>query len=271
MNETFNRLKNWIKLLRKKPLRTQLILATSVYTIAIVFSSLTFGLFVLNFSQPEATRNLLILGAALTSLCFLFWRTRIAARTLTIDQLTLAMQQINSEKMSSRLSGIRILEQIAKYDKEEREKIIQILSARIREIAPPGPTRKLKDRHRYLDIESAVEALANIATPLYIDKYLFCELQETNLSGLRFYGTNLSYFILTDVNFSNTYFSGVDFEGAVLEGANISGINLEEFCGLTQDQINDSFYWEGELPPALPNDLKLPPLKKKPPEEGGFF
>lgn len=221
-------------------------------------------------ANPEVARNLILLIAGIVGWYFLHRRseaiqqsTQTAKQGLTVEWLTRATEQLDSEKISIRLVGIRSLEQIAETHEEERTKIIQILAARIREIAPPGPTRKFKDRHKCLDIEFAVEALANIATPLDDNKYLFCELQETNLSGLRFFGTDLSYFILTGVNFSNTYFSGVNFEGAVVDEVNLSDVDFEEFCGLTQEQIDVSFYWEGERPPALPNDLTLPPSKKK--------
>lgn len=262
-NETIKRVKSQIIRLRRKPFREQLVLLMSIYTITIVFGSLTVGLFVLNFSQPEATRNLLILGAALTSLCFLFWRTRIAARTLTVEQLALAMQHINSEKMSLRLSGIRTLEQIAQHNKEERKKIIQVLSAHIREIAPLGPTRKTEERHRHVDIETAIEVLAEIAIPFEDEKCLLCDLQETNLSGLRLYGTDLTYFDLTDANVSNTHFLSVDLGGTELGGVNISNTAFDDVEGSPQETRKKSFYYKGHLPNALPDGLK-PEEKESP-------
>ena len=224
-------------------------------------------------ANPSVARNLILLMAGIIGWYFLHRRmeaieqsTQTAKQGLTVERLTRAIEQLDSEKISIRLVGIRSLEQIAETHEEERTKIIQILAARIREIAPPGPARKTEERHKHLDIEVAVEALANIAAPLSINKYLFCELQETNLSGLRFYGTDLSYFVLTDVDFSNTYFSGVDFEGAFFNGVNISGIEFEEFYGLDQEQIDKAFCWEGEQPYFLPDDFNPPPSKKKPQE-----
>lgn len=228
--------------------------------------------------DQNAVRNLILLTAGIVGWYFLARRTKAAEQDaatarqnaetaeqgLTVERLTRAIEQLASENQSVRMGGILGLKQIADSHEEEREKITQILSAFIRKIATLGPTRKIEERHKFLDIEAAVEALAKIATPFSIDKQLLCEIQGTNLSGLRFFATDLSYFVLTDVNFSNTFFSGVNFEGALFDGVNISGVKLEEFYGLTQEQIDAAFYWKGERPPNLPDELNLPPSKEKP-------
>lgn len=274
------------KLMQMKEIWPQIIRYRTFWELSI-FLVIGVGSFVWLFCYPlwimkdqDAIRNLILLTAGIVGWYFLARRTKAAEQDaatakqnaetaeqgLTVERLTRAIEQLASENQSVRLGGILGLKQIVESHEEEREKITQILSAFIRNIAPLGPTRRTEERHKFLDVEAAVEALSSIAAPLYDEKQLFCELQETNLSGLRFYGTDLSYFVFTRANFSNTFFSGVDFEEASFEGVNISGIILEEFYGLSQEQIDEAFCWEGEQP-SFPNDLKPPPSKRKPQRE----
>ena len=136
----------------------------------------------------DGVRNLGLLLAASIGWFFLYWRAKIADQSrkadeqsaeatkknaetaehgLTTERLTRAIEQLASEKVSIRIGDIRSLEQIADTHKEERTKIIQILSARICELAPVDYTKmesdkELRGRH---DIVSAIEVLAKVAEP----------------------------------------------------------------------------------------------------------
>lgn len=256
MKEIWDEISIWWK---KQPFWKQMLAST--FGIALV---------ILLFASPEGMRNLILLSVGFIGWHFLNRRTkaieqntRTAQQGLTVEQFTRATEQLANENPSIRLGGIRSLEQIALSHEEERRKIILILSARIREIAPLGPTAKSEERHRRVDIETAVQALAEIAKPLGDEKGLLCDLQETNLSGLRLYGTDLAHFDLTDANVSNTHFLSVNLEETELGGANISNAAFDDAKGYPYETSKKSFYYKGQAPNTLPEGLE-PEEREKP-------
>lgn len=247
----------------------QIVASTTLLIIAYFCFETIFDWF---FETTEDRRNLILMIAGLIGLHFLYRRTRAIeqnARTaeqgLTVDRLTRTTKQLTGKKTSIRLSGILGLEQIALSHEEECKKIIQILSAFVREVAPLGHTRKAEERHNHVDIEAAVNALANIAKPFDLQKTVLCDLQETNLSGLRFSDIDLSFFALTDADISNTSFFNVNFEGTELSGVNISNASFENPRGEPWDSCKKSFHWKGKRPYALPYGLE--PEEREPEED----
>ena len=209
--------------------------------------------------DQDAARNLILLIAGIIGWYFLSRRTKAAeqdAKTaqrnaitteqgLTVERLTRAIEQLANKNLSIRLGGILGLEQIADTHGEERKKIARILVSFIH-------TRAIKDskelkkniteskvseleteeefsayRAQRLDIEAAVNALANIASKLeqqnqfqkqYNEKKQhLCDLQDLDLRGLRFIRADLTDF----------EFAGADMSGAWLSHANFTGSN---FC-----------------------------------------
>lgn len=246
------------------------------------------GAIILCFKYPDPARNLILLIAGIIGWYFLNRRTitaeentkaaeestqatikntEIAEQGLTVERLTRATEQLASDKSSVRLGGILGLVKIFQSHKEEKYRIIRVLAAFIHDFAPiDGDTRTVEDRGKYSDIEEAVQALAFLTEPLPADqkKTLF-DLQFTNLSGLGFVGINLSYFNILGVNFSNSHLYGFDFTGARLGMVNFSGVHLVAPKGLTQEQLEQAFYWKGNPPKEFPPELKL--TEKYPNEE----
>lgn len=221
------------------------------------------------FSNPEVTRNVIYIVALLVSIfggyC-LHRRTKATEQGLTVEQFTRAMEQLASDKISIRIGGILSLEQIAEVHETERTKIIQIIAARIRELAPKKYTKKLELRNKRIDIEFAVHTLARIAEPLSKnEKRDLCQLDSTNLSYLFFPDVNLSHFGFIGTNFTNAVFFGANFTGTDLNGTNLSDTDFFASEGLTSEQISTAFSWEGQPPINLPDRLKPPPTKIRPP------
>lgn len=242
----------------------------------------------------DVARNLILLVAGIVGWHFLFRRTEAAEReanisernieiterslklaeenariteqnrkdsekNITNERINLATEQLASEKPSVRLSGILGLVKIFQFHKEERYRIIRVLSAFVHDFAPiDSDTRTVQDRSKYSDIEEAVQALAFLTEPFPADqkKTLF-DLQFTNLSGLGFAGINLSYFNLLGVNFSNSHLYGVNFTDTRLGMVNFSGVYLHDPEGLTQEQLEQAFFWKGNPPRDFPSELKL--------------
>lgn len=171
---------------------------------------------------------------------------KTAEKVLTAEQITRAIEQLAHEKPSVRLGGILGLEQVALTQKEERVKIARILVSFIRtrsrknseetrnDLEKTGFT-KLESRETFsayreqrLDVEAAIPALARVASELEKQrqfgaeynksKRYLCDLQNTDLRGLR----------LDKVDLSNFNFLRTDFSGAWLAFTNFAkaGISL---------------------------------------------
>ena len=207
--------------------------------------------------------------------------TEISEQGLTTERLTRAMDQLADKNSSVRLGGILGLEQIAKIHEEERKKIARILVSFIRTQAAKNSERTTEDfarcslskletmddfsayRAQRLDIEAAVNALASIASELekqgqFSEEYneqkvQLCDLQNTDLRGLRFIGADLSKFDLAGADMSGVWLARANLSEAwlykvhfievrertklrfaKLEGANFTGahLNLVDFHGI---------------------------------------
>lgn len=237
----------------------------------IVLPALAIAVFAvyLSFEYEEAARNLILLTAGVVGWCFLYWRTKIAEQGVTVERLTRAMEQLASENSSIRWAGFLGLEQVAVSQEEERIKIIEILSARIRELAPIDSKTEPSEQSKRLDIEAVVNTLARIAESLYDEKEIFCNLRKAKLCNLRLFGTDLSFFNLEGTDFTNTELFGVDFTETNLVEVNFSGTRFEDVFGLTQEQINTAFCWKGNPPIDLPEGLKPPPEREQPKTSNG--
>lgn len=299
----------------------------------------------------DTVRNLSLLLAASIGWFFFYWRAKSAdqdAKTseqgLTVERITRAIEQLAHEKPSVRLGGILGLEQVALSQKEEHEKIIRILVSFIRTRARKNSEEvkndlkksglsKLKDiddfevyREQRLDVEDAIRVLSNIASKIEKSgqfkkqfnksKNYLCNLEGTDLRGLKLVMLDLSNFNLKAVDFSgaslwhtnfskatlstgfiaveglpkfveaylfyakfnDTNLSGINFTDSSLGGAefnnasmsqsvlkncNIYDVNLETSHGLTQEQIDKTYYYTDEHPPILPEGLKTPSPRKR--------
>ena len=205
------------------------------------------------------TRNLSLLLAASIGWFFFYWRAKSADRGVTVERFTRSIEQLTNSNTSICLGSIRSLEQIASSHEEEREKIIQILSARIHELAPLNDEMENEVWRRKPEIKSAIEALANIAEPLGSKKRPFCVLNDVNLCKLFVEKTNLSYFSLMGSNLSNSTFKEVDFSYTKLSTSFINGTTFENCKNLTKEQIMEVNWVNGRTPRGLPEEWELPP------------
>ena len=295
------------------------------------------------FKFGDGARNLILLLAGLIGWYFLSRRTqaaednvRVAEQDLFVEQLTRAMEQLANDKVHVRMGGVLGLEQIAlskNTEVNDRKKIARILVSFIRTRATIGSEECTKDlktsgvadlgtaknanayRIPRLDVEAAVNALAQIAYHLEKQEQFreqfnerkchLCDLQRTDLRGLRFVEANLSNFTLMNADVSDAWMRQADLSGAKLKGAtfdrvwlvrtdligadftegdsseskasfvgtNLSAADFEGAEGLTQEQIDKAYYWvdsrnNKKYPPCnLPDGLKPPPNTKELPED----
>lgn len=259
----------------------------AVFVIVIVAICLS----VLSFKDSEIAHNLILLAGALTGLYFINRRTTAAEQDVTVERLTRSIEQLASEKVSIRLGGILGLEQIAITQEEESKKIARILISFIRTRATKDSEEVKKDfdaskvskletevefstyRAQRLDVEAAVSALTRIASELDKQgkfrsqhnetKRDLCDLQDTDLRGLRFVEADLSCFDFAGTDLSGAWLAethltdtrlhksnlqgepvGAKFTKAFLDGANFRGVNLESidlsYTQLVGTKFNDA-------------------------------
>lgn len=197
------------------------------------------------------------------------------------ERINLATQQIENDSLTVRLNAISSLRRIANIHEEEQKQISRLLVSFIRTYASKD-SKKFKTnlqtmgflelenadafseyRAERLDVEIAVNALANITSKLekrgqfqnqYNEtKYQLCDLQNTDLRGLRFSGADLSKFDLAGADMSGTSLVGVNLSEAWLykpytaEGTKLVNAFLEDvnFRGAHLDFVD--FHGVGHL------------------------
>ena len=207
---------------------------------------------------------------AAIGLYFLIRRTKTAERNLEIvtedmaaGRLSRAMDQIGSESQV-RIGEILGLEKILETQEEQRKNIAQTLSGYIRcRASKKGNSTETMNQNERQSIEIAVKFLSRIGACLGKDKEKFCDLRETNLRGMRFYGIDLSFFQFSGADFTDANLQKTDFKNAQLDGVDFSSADFQNAEGLIQEQLDKSYHRENLLPRNLPNGLTITEQKIK--------
>ena len=109
-----------------------------------------------------------------------------------------------------------------------------------------------------MDIKAIVLVLVEVTQLLpNSDEWRLHALDNIDLSGFIFCDIDFSNFNFGGTKLVSTFFINVTFTGVILIGANISSASFKSVKDLTQQQIKNTFYWEGESP-TLPEGLNLP-------------
>lgn len=179
--------------------------------------------------EKEGTRTLILFLAGTVGWYFLLRRTIANEKSVSVEQLTRAMEQIAKDKLSIQLGGILGLKKIAESQKEERKNIIQIFIARIYELTAEKDRSEepLKQNKRQI-ITVAVIAISEIARYLDpVDRLKVCVLQRADLSNLFFYNLDFSCFILGSTKFQHISLSEISFQSTILGSANFSNAQIK--------------------------------------------
>ena len=143
-----------------------------------------------------------------------------AARDLLIsNQVSKGFEQLASDKMAMRLSGIYALEgvmNVSERPEQYRGPVLEMLCAFVREYTI-GKTVFGKPA---IDIQAALTVIGRRKGQELPD------LAEVNIPGANLSGANLSGADLDSAHLNSAYLSGANLSGANLLGANLSGANL---------------------------------------------
>ncbi len=206
-------------------------------------------------------------GAAIFLTTYLGYRSfRVAEGKQVTESFAKAIEYLGSKEVEIRLGGIYILEEVANKYPEYHWKIMETLSAFVREktLKVSGP----KDPPG-VDVRAALTVIGRRQS-IYDADHLFLkgnsidlrkvDLQQiefdkrARLNRVDFSGSVLSGAGLQGVLLANVNFTGADLRGANLSGANLhsakladadlDGAELRKCRNLTNKQIKEACNWE---------------------------
>ncbi|MFE3002714.1 pentapeptide repeat-containing protein [Nocardia sp. NPDC059246] len=162
----------------------------------------------------------------------------LSQQTAVTDRFRLAAEQLASDKISIRISGIYLFERLAKDSPSDHETVFAVLGTFVRtqiSVAPcettalesaPGPV----SISAQADIYTALTVIGrrNADAPQFsspTDLRRIC-LAGADLQAIDLHDVDLEGAILTGANLSNVDFSGTYLKGADLTHANLAGSDL---------------------------------------------
>jgi hypothetical protein len=185
------------------------------------------------------------------------------------------------KNLEMRLGGIHALERISRESENDYWSIMEILSAYVREHAPRDPAAgadsdkglaeavldkgvakrvvldRLPFRHAEVDIQAILDTIGRRSRIYMQDEgQLRIRLDETDLRGATFFRANLTGVWFGKADLRGAYFEECNLDGAVFGKANLEHtvfqtVNLQVAYGLSQEQIEQAFGYETELPGHL--------------------
>jgi hypothetical protein len=176
-----------------------------------------------------------------------------------------AIEEINSQDLKVRVSGIEKMEEIFNDSKEKQWRIIRILARSIT-INHPAPKPLNKGTNQTEPAEDVNKSLSIIKKPkiestkesneiitlkesdLYGVNLMGAQLPNVDFNRSYLYQSNLSNANLKNAHFSGAYLrlanlKGTDLRGADLRGADLFKANLEG-ADFTDEQIMKACHWE---------------------------
>lgn len=178
---------------------------------------------------------LLAIGGFIAVVTLLFTRAKhvLEEKKQALDQdsnwtnrYTEAIKQLGDEALSIRLGGIYALERIAQDSRRDRQTILDVLCAYMREKAPRGSENPT---FRRTDLMAAVTVIGRItqlslptnAVDLHETDLGGASLNNANLSGADLRGADLS-----SAEFRDAHLSGAKLDGAILYNSDLARANL---------------------------------------------
>jgi hypothetical protein len=184
---------------------------------------------------------LLAVGGFIAIVTLLFTRTKhlLEEKKQELDQdsnwtnrYTEAIKQLGDTSISIRLGGIYALERIAQDSRRDRQTILDVLCAHLREKSPISDS----------------PSTSQMATDLAAAATVIARVTQLSLSGnyLDLHSTNLAHAVLDGANFSSANLANADLRNARLSRTDLSYANLHkaDFRGA---ELDGARLWEAKL------------------------
>ncbi|GAB2672255.1 pentapeptide repeat-containing protein [Nocardia goodfellowii] len=151
----------------------------------------------------------------------------LSQQTAVTDRFRLAAEQLASEKINVRISGIYLLERLAKDSPNDHATVFAVIAAFVRTQAPATDCPTNPTAARPIDIATALTVIGRRETTneSTADKP---DLDGTCLTHAGLDGANLRDAILNAANLRGAGLSGANLSNAGLIRANLSGANLRD-------------------------------------------
>ena len=192
-------------------------------------------------------------------------RVSIAHERHLTERLTRAVTQLGDDNMAIRLGGIYALERLAKDSDTDHARVMDVLTAYVRENAPrhaQDAPQAAKPNKPTTDIQAILTVIGRWKTPgnnrhtarldlnhtrLVGANLRRADLTRADLTGADLTGADLSMADLTDANLVDANLLGVN-----LTGANLLGVNLSGSKYLRAEEVQAALNWrDAHLPEHL--------------------
>ncbi len=196
-------------------------------------------------------------------------RASIAHERHRTERLSRAVRQLGDDNMATRLGGIYGLEWLAKDSDTDHARVMDILTAYVRENAPSHPQAAPQAANTphtpkpTTDMQAILTVIGRRKTPgnkrhtarldlnhtrLVGANLRMADLNRADLTGADLTGADLLMADLTDANLVEANLLGVNLTGTNLLGANLTGSKY-----LRAEEIQSALNWREA---HLPNHLK---------------
>lgn len=191
---------------------------------------------------------------AIVTLWLTYRRDRVSRDRLDLDRdanfttrYTQAIAQLgDTSSLAIRLGGVYALERLAGESMQDRQTIVDVLAAFLREksVAPPRGVKQPIHAAITGDIHAAAVALGRITSARRPTQPT--DLRGANLAGARLIGADFSEALLEGASFSGSDLRGATFNDAVIVDTDFGGADLRD-AQFIATVIHDANFFEANL------------------------
>ncbi len=160
------------------------------------------------------------------------------------DQYIRAMQQLGGERTEARIGAVYALELIAKESKIDYLKVMEILSAYVRDHCPRlknGNTNHIKSLVSTNNVPTEIRAIFAVLgrrDMVHLERRI--NLRNTDLRGMQLIDANLRDIDFGRADLSNSFFKNCDFDNTRFTGSTISNMTLIGPRNLSLNEIRNA-------------------------------
>ncbi|TLY24243.1 MAG: pentapeptide repeat-containing protein [Nitrospirae bacterium] len=199
----------------------------------------------------KSQRLALVLGTAVLLAGFYFTldKLRVTVERHMTDRFTQAIDQLGNDKLEIRLGGIYALERMAATSEKDHWKIMEVLTAYVREHAPWKEDQKVGEEQLAprltADVQAILTVLGRRSRAYQNGEHQRLDLRETDLRRADLSGAHLEGAILSGVHLEGANLISVHLAQAILRRADLKNANL------TEAHLDKAFLGQAHLEGAI--------------------
>lgn len=199
----------------------------------------------------KSQRLALVLGSAVLLAGFYFTldKLRVTVERHMTDRFTQAIDQLGKDNLEIRLGGIYALERMAATSEQDHSKIMEVLTAYVREHVRWKEDRIAGEQQPVprpsVDIQAILTVLGRRSRTYQNGEHQRLDLRETDLRRANLSGAHLEGTILSGVHLEGANLNSVHLEQAILRRTDLKKANL------TEAHLDKAFLWQAHLEGAI--------------------